>query len=254
MKEKVLSLPGSYGDKRVLLSTLEPEVANDTYILFFHGVHSCANFSNGNKYRWLAYSFAKLGYTPFLCETSRKTRDILAFEKDNLSWIMAAFEGKTFENELKDCQTAFDYVSKLAQSESKRLWLCGFSLGGIIAYVISTNTNAIDHLILCGSGAYAFPSVEKIQKNLPITRELLSAPDIFSFSHPNYATALWGELDDIFPQEACQKLFSFVEPKIKKNFFVIKGASHSIKLRNGILDRSLTKEITAKITEIYKDD
>ncbi len=253
MKENVLSLPGSYGDKQVLLSSLEPDVVNDTYILFFHGVHSSANFSHGNKYRWLAYSFAKLGYTPFLCETSRKTRDIAAFENDSLSWIMSAFEGKTFADELADCKIAFDYVANLAHEKSKKMWLCGFSLGGIIAYVISTTANEIDHLILCGSGAYAFPPVEKIQSNLPITRDLLNVTDSpFSTSHPNFATALWGEFDDIFPKDACEKLFSFVEPKHTKNFFVINGANHSLKLRNGVLDRSLTKEITDKIVSISK--
>ena len=250
MKENVLSLPGSYGDKETLLSILEPDVANDTYVLFFHGVHSSANFSHGNKYRWLARSFAKLGFTPFLCETSRKARDIASFGSDTLSWIMSAFDGKTFAQELKDCQNAFDYVANLAREKSKKLWLCGFSLGGIIAYAISTMTECLDHLILCGSGAYANDSAASFQKSLPITRDLLDLKNFnFSFSCPNFATAFWGELDDIFPKEACEKLFSFVRAKVKKNFFVIKGANHSFRCRNGVLDRSLIKEITEKAIE-----
>lgn len=253
MKEKILTLSGSYGDKQVLLSLLEPDVANDTYILFFHGVHSSANFSHGNKYRWLANSFAKLGYTPFLCETSRKTRNIAAFEDDNLSWIMAAFEGKTFEDELNDCKTAFGYVANLARKMHKKVWLCGFSLGGIIAYIISTVTNDIDHLILCGSGTYAFPKITQMQNDLPITRDLLKTSGVeFRVSHPRFATALWGEFDNIFPKDACEKLLSFVNATVKKNFFVIKGANHSLKLRNGIVDRSLTQEIIEHIVEIVK--
>ncbi|MDO4988529.1 MAG: hypothetical protein Q4E17_05880 [Synergistes sp.] len=239
---EIITLPGSFGKHEVKLSHLVPRDDCGIAALLFHGVHSSANLSVHSKYSYLANLLAARGITPWLCETSRRTT---VKDKDSLSpieWVMEIFGGKTFKDELADCETALRYVAEHTQ---KRLWLWGFSLGGIIAALLACVV-PVDRVILSGSGAFSMPDAERDMMPLPILstlRESISLDVLKNFAAKKI-TAFRGTEDAIFSSDACRALVDMINiPKESKKYFEIDGADHSFKKRNGKYDLKVMDEM-----------
>lgn len=225
-------IPGTYGDKAVYLYHCIPEHVNGIDVVLLHGVHSSANLSVRNKFRNLAVLLMKKGFTPWLVETSRNVR--LRYEGEDVpEWVRRAFWGKTFAQEQEDVFRAIKEV--LAKITAKAIWLWGFSLGGIIAasttgqLALTDNSDpTVEKLILSGTGLHAYPEIEQHMIKMPILstlRETLSA-DMLSLVRVKEAVSFRGEF---------------------KVFFAIKGADHSLRLRNGKADCSILQEMVEYI-------
>ena len=207
-----------------------------------HGVHSSANLSARNKFSHLAHILAERGITPWLCETSRRPvcRDNYAGRLR--AWIIDAFGGKTFPDELADCEAAFSHVES---QKPKALWLWGFSLGGIIALAIAVS-HAVDRVILSGTGLVAVPDAEREMIPLPILstlRENISG-DMPGRVKAREVIMFRGSCDEIFSEAACLELLSSINlPKENKKYYVVEGADHSLKMRCGHHDSSIMDEM-----------
>ena len=176
-KDEITTLPSAFGDTGVRVSRLFPDSPDGTHALLLHGVHSSANLGHRNKFRHLAEILAARGVTPWLCETGRVS--VSREECDEpLAWIEESFGGKTFGEEHDDCLAALNLV--LAQKPAK-LWIWGFSLGGIIALLLACLPDVhADRLILSGTGLTATPEAESVMMPMPILSTLRStvAPDM----------------------------------------------------------------------------
>lgn len=251
--EKII-IPGTYGDKEIYLYHCIPEKANGVDIVLLHGVHSSAGLSARNKFNNLAELLLIKGFTPWLVETSRNARHRREGEETN-EWAHRAFAGKTFAQEQKDVFLAIKEV--LSRITAKAVWLWGFSLGGIIAAAAAgllpaSNREAplVEKLILSGTGLQAYPEVENQMMKMPVLstlRKTLSA-DMLSLVHTKAVISFRGEFDEVFSEESCRDFVDGIElPADKKTFLTIRGADHSLRLRNGKADCSILKEMVEYI-------
>ena len=246
-KSEIIELPGSYGNRKVKLSRLFPETPNGVHVLLLHGVHSSANLSSKNKFSHIAQILAERGYTPWLCETSRRSTDKTEFD-DELSRVLTLFNGKTFGDESSDCAEALKYV---ALQNPRELWLWGFSLGGIIAVLLACTGNIpIEKVIVSGSGFSCLPEAAAAMLHLPILSTLFSTIDSSQLDNfrANEIISFHGTEDHIFSEENAIELLEKINlPPEKKRFYSVKDADHSLKVRNGKYDLTIMDEMVDKI-------
>lgn len=247
-----LSLDGSFGDKRVLLTCCLPKAPNGVNVVLLHGVHSSANLGQHNKFRSLAKHLLSLGYTAWLVETSRHVRNRQQFGDNVAEWVNTAFSGKTFPQEQQDVFIAIKDV--LRRISGALLWVWGFSLGGIIALsaaaqLASPHENgrpAIGGLVLSGTGLVAYAEIESLMRDTPILSTLrqVLAPDLLSQVRTEGLIAFRGENDEVFSRESCLDLVRGVPlSDERKHFFPIEGADHSLRTRCGRHDPAIMSEM-----------
>lgn len=251
---KKIIVPGTYGDKEVYLYHCIPEQANGVDIVLLHGVHSSAGLSARNKFSNLAELLLQKGFTPWLVETSRNARHRCEGE-EIYNWACRAFAGKTFAQEQEDVFLAIKEV--LSMVASKTVWLWGFSLGGIIAasaaglfHMQDNEESPVEKLILSGTGLRAYPEVENQMMKMPILstlRETLSA-DMLPLVRTKTVISFRGEFDEVFSEDSCRDFVNRINlPADKKTFLTIKGADHSLRMRNGKADCGILKEMVEYI-------
>ena len=249
-KNETTILPGSFGARQVKLSRLYPEAANGVHVLLLHGVHSSANLSPYTKFRHLACILAERGFTPWLCETSRRAANREDYCDDVGGWIMEAFRGKSFRNELDDCAAALRHVESQSPPE---LWIWGFSLGGIIALALACGEGyAVGKVILSGTGLVSMPEAERTMMPLPILSTLRESVDteMLNDIRAREAVAFRGSNDAIFSDAACRSLLEAINiPRENKRYYVIEGADHSMKMRNGRHDSKIMDEMLSLLTD-----
>ena len=250
-KDEITVLPSAFGDTGVRVSRLFPEEPDGTHALLLHGVHSSANLGHRNKFRHLAEILAARGVTPWLCETSRVSVSREECGDQPLAWIEESFGGKTFGEEHDDCLAALDLA--LAQKPAK-LWVWGFSLGGIIALLLACRPDVrIDRLVLSGTGLTATPEAENIMMPMPILSTLRSTvePDMVGRVHAGEVFAFRGTEDAVFTEEACRSLLGSIKiPDGRKKFYAIEGADHSLKTRGGKYDPLIMDEMLSLMDKI----
>ncbi len=244
-------MEGTYGDREVHLCRCMPKHPNGINVILLHGVHSSANLSYHNKFRYLAEILTEKGLTPWLVETSRRIRNRQELKDNITAWIKGAFKEKTFMQEQEDVFIAVRKVLEEAKGES--LWLWGFSLGGIIALSAAAGgivregiSPVFDRLILSGTGLISYPQVEENMMKLPILSTLRTAisPEILLQTAAGKVIAFRGDRDEIFSKESCLDLLKRINiPDRDKFFHVIDRADHSLRTRDGAADPSIMDEM-----------
>jgi len=251
--EKIV-VEGTYGDKEVQISRCLPVHATGVDIVVLHGVHSSANLTPRNKFRFLAELLTEKGFMVWLVETSRGTREHLEGESVE-NWAVRAFNGKTFAQEQEDALRALKEI--LRRNGGKAIWLWGFSLGGIIAVsaagLISLpgGAPAVDKLIISGTGLRVSLETERDTLKMPILSTLMETltPDIFKRVGANSVMSFRGEFDEIFSlRSALDFIDSIGLPADKKTFFTIKGADHSFRHKKGRPDTAIIEEMVSHIS------
>lgn len=243
-RSEVTVLPSPFGDTGVRVSRLFPGEPDGTHALLLHGVHSSANLGHRNKFRHLAEILAARGVTPWLCETSRVSVSREECGDEPLAWIEESFGGKTFAEEHDDCLAALRLV---LGEKPEKLWIWGFSLGGIIALLLARLDEVrVNRLILAGTGLVSMPEVEKIMMPMPVLSTLRSTVEagMVDDVRAGEAFAFRGTEDAVFSEEACRDLLGSLRiPEERKKFFPIEGADHSLKTRGGKADPGIMDEM-----------
>lgn len=244
-----ITIEGFHGDREVRVCRCAPSAAGGVDVVLLHGVHSFANLSPQNKFRFLAELLTKEGFTAWLVETSRASRHRDEAE-DPGRWVDNAFGGKTFAQEQEEVFRAIREILK--RNGGKQIWLWGFSLGGIIAASAASRITlpdgrpAVGRLIISGTGLWAYPQAEEEMLRLPILstlREMLS-PDMLGGVKTGGVVSFRGEYDEVFPEKSCREFIEKIDlPDEKKTFLTIAGADHSLRHRNGKSDTSIMKEM-----------
>lgn len=257
-RKHTIELPADFGDKKTVLSILHPEKDSDVLTVFFHGSYGCANFQEGNKYAHLARIFASKGISGCLVETARKCRDRHAYSENRAAWVEAAFQGKTFIQELQEVCTALIEIGSLYPQ--KRLWLFGFSLGGILAYLsLSSVVKDIlalegksligviphaDTLILAGSGDRSDSHSLTTLPILSSRPKLMMEPYVGRGVCPDRIIGFYGSHDDTFTEESCRLLLQYCGlPEDRKFFHVLDGVDHRFRFRNGKPSGAILREM-----------
>ncbi len=241
LRSEGIILRGTYGDMEIHVRQCFPKSPNNIHIILLHGVHSSANIGLHNKFRYLAELLVDCGFTAWLVETSRKLRNRLDFADNIGGWIKGAFDGKTFAQEQEDFFMAIREIIRRVSPDP--IWIWGFSLGGIIALSAAAGAieppdgkqPAIDRIILSGTGLVAYQETESHMMKMPILSTLYSSlsQDMITRVRTNGCILFRGSEDEIFPEQSCLDLLEGIElPAESKYFHTVKGADHSLRLRN----------------------
>lgn len=237
---EVITLEGSYGDRRLRIEKAEPHKANGTNVVMLHGVFSTASLGETNKFRVLASEMCKRGFTCWLVETTRNIHNRDDYADNQEEWVRLAFYGKTYAQEYSDVKQAVHEV--ICRTKGQPLWLWGFSLGGISACFCAAEPDIkVERLIVSGSGMYAKKRAQYML-SLPIMNTLAAdmSFDIVKQVKADSFIAFRGQKDEIFSRRACEELYRAVKtPGGRKMFCQLAGADHSIRCINGVIDNSL---------------
>jgi dienelactone hydrolase len=207
-------------------------------IVLLHGVHGCANPSPGNKYGDLARMLLDQGAKCAIVETSRHRRDRETFCEDREAWAHAAFRGKTFLQDHADAVAGIEAAA--GEASPGRVWLFGFSLGGIHVVLAAGNgslTFTPAGIILGGSGFWIRPEAA-LTPDLPIL-DTMPEGDLFREAAGRLKAgrliSFYGSLDSTFTEEACRRLVEATPlPPEGKDFVVIEGADHAFRNLRGV--------------------
>ena len=252
ISSEIIKLKGTFGDGEVFLCRCDPPSFNGVNVVWLHGVHSSANITHHNKFRHLADALADNGFTSWLVETSRMVRDRHSYGSDIAAWIRDAFAGKTFAQEQEDAFTAIREVFRRVKRQ--RVWLWGFSLGGIVALSAAAVMPAVEKIILSGTGLVSFPRVEVTIPRMPILSTLRStlAPDTLSRVKTTGLIAFRGSRDEVFPEASCRELCGAVPlPPEAKSCVPVAGSDHSMRMRDGKPCPQLMDEMVACIVKTW---
>jgi len=249
-----ITLKGSFGDREVRVEHTEPFNPNGVQLVLLHGVYSTANLLPNNKYRMLAEEMSKRGFSCWLVETSRNIHNRDDFS-DETEWVKLAFAGKSYADELNDVKVAVREVAR--RTKGSPVWLWGFSLGGISAAACAADdVFDVDRLIVAGSGLYPKKNMGYML-TLPIMSTLCDvvSADMLSNVKTKSFIAFRGSKDEIFPRKACEKFYSAVKVgRGKKLFLQFEGGDHSLRMTNGVLDKSLLEKMSEIVANFKKDD
>lgn len=258
-------IEGTFGDRTVVLTVGVIDRPRKV-VLLFHGVHSSSCSDPGNKYARIGSALAENGVLPVLCETSRRVRNRGSYAGRPLEWIMDAFGGKTYTQELEDCRRACETVRSLYSWLPLTLW--GFSLGGLSALLVAGGAAPgaraaleLDGLILCGSGDSVFPENDDIFK-LPILSSLREEtgatgtdrglPAAARALNVSWARVFRGGEDTTFPREACVRIYDMLNVG-DKAFYEVPGSDHSFRLLHGVSSRFPLEEVFKRLPRLFQN-
>ncbi|MBR0107679.1 MAG: alpha/beta hydrolase [Pyramidobacter sp.] len=260
MRWRKSAIDGTFGDKTVLLTTGVIDRPRKAALLF-HGVHSSSGSDPGNKYARIGAALAENGVMPILCETSRRVRNRHDYTDRPLEWIIDAFRGKTYLNELEDCYLAYLAVKTIYPLLPLTLW--GFSLGGLSALLIAggaaSGTNQpekLDGLILCGSGDKVFAENKDIFK-LPILSTAQEGSEQLTAAgnnlRVNWARVFRGSEDTTFPHDACVRVYESLSTA-DKAFYEVPGSDHSFRLLHGSPSHVPLEEVFKRVPQLFASE
>lgn len=252
ISSELIKLKGTFGDREVRLCRCDPAAANGVNVVLLHGVHSSANITHHNKFRHLADVLADNGFTSWLVETSRLVRNRHDYGADIAAWVKDAFSGKTFPQEQEDAFTAIREVFRRVKQQ--RVWLWGFSLGGIIVLSAAAVIPAVEKIVLSGTGLVSYPNVEKHIPTTPILSTLRAtlAPDTLPRVKTGGLISFRGSRDEVFPEASCRELIDAVPlPAEAKSFVAVEGSDHSMRTRAGKPCPQIMDEMVAYIVKTW---
>ncbi len=242
---RTVYLDGSFGDRKVHLHLFTPDQPFRDLVVVFHGVHGNATPEEGNKYGDLGRMIAQRGAAAAVVETSRLRRDRQAFGGDKNRWAVEAFSGKTFAQEIQDLAWAVRGATE--EVEAPRLWLWGFSLGGIGAMLIASGlcsslgvdspASEVEGVVVSGTGDVLRDTADLGMLKLPILNNLPDRSllqDAARNLKASFFASFRGTEDDLFGVASCRRLVDLVPlPEEDKFMQELPGVDHSFRMMNG---------------------
>jgi dienelactone hydrolase len=209
----------------------------------------------GNKYGDLGRMLFETGAACAMVETSRRRRDRDTFGIDREAWAHAAFDGKTFTQDLEDAIAGTEAVCREAGAHN--VWVFGFSLGGIHAILAAGEESGFSFtpagIALGGTGSGIRPEAATsltlpILDTAPPKERLLGAADRITRGR---FVSFFGSLDATFSEASCRELFERVAvPPERKNFIVIEGSDHPFRAIKGAETTKPIEMITMALSQI----
>ncbi|MBP5211734.1 MAG: alpha/beta hydrolase [Pyramidobacter sp.] len=260
MRWRKSAIDGTFGAKTVLLTAGVIDRPRKAALLF-HGVHSSSSSDPGNKYARIGTALAENGVMPILCETSRRVRNRHDYTDRPLEWILDAFRGKSYLDELDDCYRAYLAVRSLYRLLPLTLW--GFSLGGLSALLIAGGvasgtgkSEELDGLILCGSGDKVFSENKDIFR-LPILSTAQEGSEQLIATgknlRVNWARVFRGNEDSTFPRDACVRVYESLDVA-DKDFYEVPGSDHSFRLLHGSPSHVPLEEVFRRVPQRFANE
>lgn len=195
-------------------------------VIFFHG-----SGSNGETYFEVSERLAKRGILAFM------------FNFRGCGLSDGDFANQTLEMGLEDAKAGLNYFLTLDKIDKNRIGIVGSSFGGFLAAFLSSDFD-FKSVVLIVPAAYSplgmntFHTDDKnvLRKDF---NKSISYKKIHDFK--NNLLIVQSQLDDILPEGMVEKYVEIATQAKNKEYFILKGAKHRIKLnpqaKNILLDK-----------------
>lgn len=183
-------------------------------VIFFHGSGGVGE---------MFFEFAK--------RLSKKGYITLAFNYRGAGSSDGEFEEQTISNGIEDAKAAIDYFLSLKNLDKNRVALIGGSFGGFLA-ALSSNLARFKSIVLVGPAAFS-PKKYNTQRDADEElrsgfKESQSYKEIEKFNGALLVAI--SEFEEVLPSGMAEEYFEKANGTPKKEKYVVRGATHRIKL------------------------
>lgn len=218
-------------------------------VIFFHGCCGTAFDAKPTTYQQLAaFLQEKRAFHTVIYESSRnvlKSDVKITGEADFQRFTHEAFGDKKFKDEIAEAKAVIKAILLEIENnrvQTKEVVLVGFSLGGLIATVVSQIIKP-QALCLFGSGTHF-----NVDPRLPILGGGLSAADNRSIRtaarlYEGSVNICWGSEDNTTDKQAALDLFAEFENASRRSFAEWKGFDHRFILNHGQIDGTIISQL-----------
>lgn len=247
LKSTTWSAPGSYGTKRIRGEIFAGK-DSEWLVMLFHGCCGTPYDLEPSFYDTAAPHLAeKYGFVTAFYESSRRVDKRQFFAEHSLTegnyevFLQEGFGGKTWEDEVHDAWQALHYVQE--QAQPSKVALVGFSLGGLMATMMTAKTS-VDALFCFGSALnFQIPPDKPILGVGTPVEEIQSVANRYTGSVHLYhgtadSTALCPDVEGLF------RSYSQAEERQLTQW---KGVDHRFHLRDGQPDERLWERIETEV-------
>jgi dienelactone hydrolase len=224
-----ISVPSGYQGLPIKIRISKTTELSKTVLVLHPGAFE---FLGGDKNRytkillWLRLHLSSHP-TVITYETSRQsispplisTTDPLYWKKKELYW-KKLFDGKTFSMELDDVRNVYKYIRNTLRPES--IYVLGFSVGGTIAMILSSEISTINKLCVVGS------AISTKRPHLPVltgypTKEWI-LKRVASYSHD--IKIMQGRRDTVVSLDDAEEVFHALRSPAHASFERFARADH----------------------------
>lgn len=231
MESVKFSSPGTFGTKQQKIELfLAPK--SKRLIIFFHGCCGGPYDFSPTIYQETAPLIAEKGIanTAFFQSSRQVEKHLLPPEEvaDYESFVTKAFGGKTLLNEKDDADMALQEIIQQLKAQNifyDELFFVGFSLGGVIATLLSSLYSPKKISLFGSALQFTVPAYLPIIGNGMETDELLVQAKAF----PHKIHIFRGGEDTTSTQEASLDLFKSFENAEEKSYTEWQGVDHRFK-------------------------
>ena len=230
-----ISIQSGYKELPITLYTREGSQTSNIVLVLHPGAFESAWGDNKRYKKILLWIQKHLSPHPTVItyETSRRqvpipkvsAHDPLYWQKKESYW-QHAFAGKIFDQELDDVRKVYLYIQK--KLHPKHIYVLGFSVGGTIAMILSSEIPAINKLCVVGS------AISTKRPHLPVltgypTKEWI-LKRVASFSHD--IKIMQGRRDTVVPLSDAEEVFHSLRSPANASFERFAGADHMFSGKN----------------------
>lgn len=230
-----IRIPSSYRGLPITIRVRKTRHTSETILVLHPGAFESAGGDNDRYTKILLWLQAHLSTRPTVItyETSRKPipppnitlSDPLFWQKKESYW-QQAFAGKTFDQELDDVRKVYHYIRK--NLHPKQIYVLGFSVGGTIAMILSSEVPAINKLCVVGSAISTKRPYLPVLTGYPTKKWILKR--ITPYSHS--IKIIQGMQDTVVPLGDAEEVFHALRSPAYASFERLTGADHMFSRKN----------------------
>ena len=229
------SIPSSYHGLPITLHIRKGSQTSNTVLVLHPGAFESAWGDNERYKKILLWLQKHLSSRPTVItyETSRKPvppsnislSDPHFWQKKEAYW-QTLFTGKTFDQEIDDVRKVYQYIRK--NLHPKQIYVLGFSVGGTIAMILSSEVPAINKLCVVGS------AISTKRPHLPVLTGYPTKEWILKriASYPYDIKIMQGRRDTVVPLGDAEEVFHALRSPAYASFERLAGADHMFSGKN----------------------
>lgn len=230
-----IRIPSSYRGLPITIRVRKTRHTSKTILVLHPGAFESAGGDNDRYTKILLWLQAHLSTHPTVItyETSRKPvpppnitfSDPLFWQKKESYW-QQAFAGKTFDHELDDVRKVYQYIQNNLHPE--HIYVLGFSVGGTIAMILSSEVPVMNKLCVVGSAISTKRPYLPVLTGYPEKKWILKR--IAPYTHS--IKIIQGMQDAVVPLEDAEEVFHVLQSPAYASFERFSGADHMFPGKN----------------------
>ena len=238
---KKYTITGSYKDQDIEIYVFSPRLTTSRVTIIYKGLFSSFNPRDNSGANILGEKLLESNTSHVVYYNSSREFK-LPFNSSMLE-RQEAFADKTFEEELLDALTLYNFINgkqlSLFNSHISEYYAHGSSLGGTIAMLMSEHIKKIKKLSLCAPATYRGKSTKPIISTMFETKEILDVISKFQ----GELFLMRGSHDNVVPESSSALIMESAQ-LAQVTYLVVDGANHNFTKLHGI-ETNVARELFA---------